>query len=164
MWGSENWRAVSLSPLGKTDCRFLLLSCATSELSIHMKNISLSSAITACLLSNICGSAVKRENTIGVVDKKEIKSAMRNCIASPCFQSLGLDAAAWRRTNKLHCSSSFLKLICTSMYTSFKGTEQTSFVTSLKSFAYCKVGNWSNVYKTWRKKKNIMFCTQLCEF
>lgn len=40
----------------------------------------LSSAITACPFSKVCGSAVKGRNVIGIVNKKEIKSAMRNCI------------------------------------------------------------------------------------
>lgn len=44
-----------------------------------MKSIPLSSSITACPLSKVCGSAVKGRNVIGIVNKKEIKSAMRNC-------------------------------------------------------------------------------------
>lgn len=142
-WGSEIRRIVSLSPPGKkSECRFLLLSCATSEPSIHMKNIPLNSAITAYPLSNICGSAVKGRNAIGVVNKREIKSAMRNCIASPCFQSLGLDVAAWRRANKVHCSSSFLKLIYINLYTSFKGNRiNPSFCNFNEVFCNYQVGN-----------------------
>lgn len=141
-WGSEK-RIVSLSPSGKNrECRFLLLSCATSEPSIHMKNIPLSSAITACPLSNICGSVVKGRNAIGVVNKREIKSAMRNCTARPCFQSLGLGAAAWRKANKLHCSGSFLKLICTNLYTGFKGNRiNPSFRNFTEVFCNYQVGS-----------------------
>lgn len=103
MWGliiggSEIRIIVFLFPSEKNrECRFLLLSCVMSEPSIHMKNVPQSSAISACLLSNICGSAVKRRNAIGVVNKKEIKSARRNHIARACFQGSGLDDAAWRK-------------------------------------------------------------------
>lgn len=126
-----------------------------------MKNIPLSSAITACPLSNICGSVVKGRNAIGVVNKREIKSAMRNCTARPCFQSLGLGAAAWRKANKLHCSGSFLKLICTNLYTGFKGNRiNPSFRNFTEVFCNYQVGSWSNIYKTSKKKKgkyNVLY-------
>lgn len=127
-------RIVSLSPSGKNrECRFLSLCCAQWEHGIHMKNIPLSLAITVCPLPNICGSAVKRRNAISLVNKREIKSSMRNCIASLCFQSLGLEAVSCRNVSKLHCSSSLLKLLCTNLDTIFKCCRVNSFLILLKS-------------------------------